>query len=113
MPELDININNTSYQLTCDDGQDKHLLKVASDLDERVKLLAQAVPKATQSWLLVTTGLLLLDEITELKNQLENQQQQDNSQHAQSQQEFLNALDSRLDRIIALLASGEQEKTVE
>lgn len=108
MPELDIKINNTSYQLTCDDGQDKHLLKVAQDLDDRVRTLAQAVPKATQSWLLVTTGLLLLDEITELQNQLA--QQENNATDNAKQQEFLTALDTRLDKIIALLASSEQEE---
>lgn len=108
MPELDIKINNTSYQLTCDEGQDKHLLQVANELDERVKRLSQAVPQATQSWLLVTTGLLLLDEITELQNQLSAQQ--NTPQDDATKQEFLNALDTRLDKIIALLAHGEEEK---
>ena len=46
MPEISLSINERNYQMTCDDGQEEHLRKLASHLDERIQGLVAAVGPA-------------------------------------------------------------------
>ena len=108
MPELNITINKTNYQLNCDEGQEQQLQDMAQKLNDRVSTLAQALPHATQSWLLVTTGILLLDEIKDLNHKL--QDEKENQQHV-IYDDFLHQIDKRLDNIITLLAAEDDNIT--
>ncbi len=38
MPQISLNINERNYQVTCDDGQEEHLRKLAGHLDERMQV---------------------------------------------------------------------------
>jgi cell division protein ZapA len=65
MPEISLNINERSYQVTCDDGQEEHLRKLASHLDERIEGLVGAVGQVGEGRLLVMASLMVADELFE------------------------------------------------
>ncbi len=65
MPEISLNINERTYQVTCDDGQQEHLRKLASHLDERIRGLVGAVGQVGEGRLLVMASLMVADELFE------------------------------------------------
>ncbi len=70
MAEISLTINGRSYDVSCDDGQEDHLRRLAEHLDERVKGLAGSVGPVGEAWLLVMTGLLIADELFEAYKEL-------------------------------------------
>ena len=65
MAIVTLTINGRSYEMTCDDGQENHLTKLAAHIDERVQELAGAVGQVGEARLLVMASLLLADELYE------------------------------------------------
>ncbi len=65
MPEISLNINERTYQVTCDDGQEDHLRQLAGHLDERIQGLVGAVGQVGESRLLVMASLMVADELFE------------------------------------------------
>ena len=65
MPEISLNINERNYQVTCDDGQEAHLRKLAGHLDERIQGLVGAVGQVGEGRLLVMASLMVADELFE------------------------------------------------
>lgn len=65
MPQISLNINDRSYDMTCDDGQEDHLRRLAGHLDERVRDLAGAVGQVGEGRLLVMASLMVADELFE------------------------------------------------
>ncbi len=65
MPEKSLNINERNYQVTCADGQEEHLRKLAGHLDERIQGLVGAVGQVGEGRLLVMASLMVADELFE------------------------------------------------
>ena len=65
MAQVDITVNGRSYSVACDDGQEEHLHKLAAYLDKRVGELSTAMGQLGDARLLVMTGLLISDELSE------------------------------------------------
>ncbi len=65
MPEISLNINERTYQVTCDEGQEAHLRKLAGHLDERIQGLVGAVGQVGEGRLLVMASLMVADELFE------------------------------------------------
>jgi cell division protein ZapA len=65
MPQISLNINERNYQVTCDDGQEAHLRKLAGHLDERIQDLVAAVGQVGEGRLLVMASLMVADELFE------------------------------------------------
>ncbi len=65
MPEISLNINERNYQVTCDEGQEEHLRKLASHLNERIEGLVGAVGQVGEGRLLVMASLMVADELFE------------------------------------------------
>lgn len=65
MAQVEVTINGRSYTIACDDGQESHLTKLAAYLDSRVAELAGATGQLGDARMLVMTGLLLADELSE------------------------------------------------
>ena len=75
MAQVDLAINGKSYKIACDDGQEDHLLELASNVDQRVQQLVSSVGQLGDARLLVMACLLISDELSEAprnKNQVEN-----------------------------------------
>lgn len=65
MAQVDITINNRSYTVACDDGQEEHLRTLGTYVDDRVKELTGAVGQIGDSRLLVMASLLIADELAD------------------------------------------------
>jgi cell division protein ZapA len=65
MPEISLTVNERSYQVTCDDGQEAHLRKLAGHLNERIQDLIGVVGQVGEGRLLVMASLMVADELFE------------------------------------------------
>lgn len=67
MSQISITINSREYPVACEDGQEVRIMQLADILDEKAKLLAGDTNQISESHLLAMVGLLLADELSELK----------------------------------------------
>lgn len=65
MAQVDVTINQRSYRIACDEGQDGHLTELADYVDSRVQELVSAVGQVGDARLLVMASLLIADELSE------------------------------------------------
>ena len=65
MAQVDVTINNRSYRIACDDGQEEHLVRLADFVDRRVQDLVDSVGQVGDARLLVMANLLIADELSE------------------------------------------------
>ena len=73
MAKVSITINNETYDIACADGEEQHILNLAGAVDAKVGELVAAIGQAGEARLLAMAGLLMADELAELKagNQVE------------------------------------------
>lgn len=72
MPNVDININDRIYKVTCDEGQEDRLQMLAAWADERVQLIAEEVGQIGDNRLMLLTLLMICDELFELKDKVKS-----------------------------------------
>lgn len=65
-----LTINGRNYEVSCDDGQEGHLQKLAEHVDERVRQLADSVGQVGEARLLVMASLLVADELYDAYRQI-------------------------------------------
>ncbi|MFM9863839.1 MAG: cell division protein ZapA [Micropepsaceae bacterium] len=63
MAHVTVTVNNASYTLACDDGQEAHVTALAKQFDKRVAEVKREARNASDAQLLVMAGLLLEDEL--------------------------------------------------
>lgn len=71
MARVSITINNNTYEIACADGEEQHILDLAGVLDGRVGELVAAIGQAGEARLLAMAGLLMADELAELKDEVQ------------------------------------------
>lgn len=67
MAQITISINSREYAIACEDGQEGRILQLSRLLDDKAKLLTNGGTQISESMLLAMVGLLLADELSELK----------------------------------------------
>ena len=67
MAQVTITINNREYGVACEDGQEVRIIQLSRLLDEKARLLTANNQQVNENMLLAMVGLLLADELTELK----------------------------------------------
>jgi cell division protein ZapA len=67
MGRVTIKIDKREYAITCEDGQEGHIMKLSRVLDEKAKLLSSNVGLINENMMLAMVGLLLADELNDLK----------------------------------------------
>ena len=70
MGQVAVTINRRSYEVACDDGQEDHLVRLASYIDKKVAELVTSVGQIGDTRLLVMSALLLADELSEAYSEL-------------------------------------------
>lgn len=65
MAQVAVTINNRSYRIACDDGQEEHLQRLAQFVDKKVAELVAAVGQIGDTRLLVMASLLVADELSD------------------------------------------------
>lgn len=67
MAEITLKINGRSYDMACDDGEEKRIMQLAEYVDSRLGMIAKSGAARNESHLLVLTSLVLADEIFDLR----------------------------------------------
>ena len=65
MALVTVTLNGRKYEISCDDGQEAHLEKLAAYVDSRVAELVGAVGNVGDSQLLAMAGLVIADDLSE------------------------------------------------
>ncbi|HEX4261105.1 MAG TPA: cell division protein ZapA [Acetobacteraceae bacterium] len=92
MAQLTVKINGYAYTVTCEDGQETHLLAMAEEVDRRIADLKRNGPQSGEARLLALAALLLADE---LHDRIAEMQQAGGGQTAA----YAKPLTSRLSRL--------------
>ena len=65
MPEISVHINGRKYPITCEEGEEEHIIRLGRHIDKRVKDLVQNVGQIGEAHLLAMTSLVMADELSE------------------------------------------------
>lgn len=70
MAQIDILVNDRSYRVACQDGQEERLLRLAAHLDREARALASDLGQIGEARLLLLTALTVCDELFEVQGKL-------------------------------------------
>jgi cell division protein ZapA len=70
MPLVNVVVNDRSYAIQCDEGEEDHLRQLSQELDRRVRALAGSVGQAGDTRLILMTALVALDELADARREL-------------------------------------------
>jgi cell division protein ZapA len=65
MAQVSVVVNGRSYAITCDDGQEEHVLRLTAEIDRRFAELVSVNGQVGQERLLLLVSLLLADELAD------------------------------------------------
>ncbi len=68
MGQVNVQIGGRSYSLACGDGEETHLAGLASHLDRKTTELQAALGQMSEPRLLLMAGILIADELHELRS---------------------------------------------
>lgn len=69
MPTVEFKIAKQTYQLICSEGEQQHIINLASVVNTKVKELSKTLGSASDNTLIAITSIMMQDEIETLKNQ--------------------------------------------
>ncbi len=67
MAQVTITINSREYSIVCDEGEEIRILQLSRMMEEKAKMLTEGGAHINENMLLAMIGLLLADELSELK----------------------------------------------
>ena len=71
MAQVTIRINGYAYVVGCEDGQEAHLQSMAGDIERRIDQIKSLGGQSGEARLLVLAGLLMADELHDLRRAAE------------------------------------------
>ncbi|MEO6394959.1 MAG: cell division protein ZapA [Devosia sp.] len=71
MPDVNVEVDGKKYRMACEEGEEEHLLGLASRLDAKVAKLRASLGEVGDSRLLVMAGLAAMDELAEAERNIE------------------------------------------
>ena len=74
MSQVEITINGRQYRVSCEDGQEEHLTELAKYFDGKMHGLIEEVGQIGDTSLMVMAGLLIADELSDAKQELDHSQ---------------------------------------
>jgi cell division protein ZapA len=70
MAQVSVTVNGRKYEISCDNGQETHLFRLAEEVDRRVAALVTSIGQVGDARLLLLASLLLVDQLADLKQEL-------------------------------------------
>lgn len=70
MAQVTIDVNGRPYHVGCEDGQERRLTELARLYDTQVRQVSADLGQLGETRLFLMAGLLLLDELSELRGQV-------------------------------------------
>lgn len=100
MGQVTITIDKREYAIKCGDGEEAHIIKLSRILDEKAKLLNQSVGLINENMMLAMVGLILADELEDLKNRASQTVPAANSTNSEAIESSINTQISRINSLI-------------
>ena len=72
MAQVTVKINGYSYPVGCEDGQEDHLMAMASQVESRIDSIKALGSSSGEQRLLVLAALLMADELHDTRQETEN-----------------------------------------
>jgi len=72
MAQVTVKINGYSYTVGCEDGQEDHLMAMASQVESRIDSIKALGSSSGEQRLLVLAALLMADELHDTRQETEN-----------------------------------------
>ena len=104
MANVNIKFNGKEFLLSCDDGQEEHLKRLAAYIDKRALEIAETVGQVGESRLLVMASLLIADELSESYDEMQRLQVAAKNSEEEIRKETREALEVKIAPIIESLA---------
>ena len=101
MANVNVKFNNKDYLLSCDDGQEENLKKLANHLDEKYKNLKKDLGNIGESKLLLIASIQMLDDYFNIL------------QKGKSAKDDFETLSSKFKELRSLAISYKKEKELE
>ena len=76
MPEVKIEIGGRTFDVACQEGEEKHLQSAAALLDGEASVLASQIGRMPEARMLLMAGLMLADKTAGLEERLERAEQE-------------------------------------
>jgi cell division protein ZapA len=70
MAQVTVTIDGKQYRMACDEGQEEHLMELASRFDQYVMHLKQSFGEIGDQRLTVMAGIMVMDELSELQRRM-------------------------------------------
>ena len=78
MANVNIKFNGKDYLLSCDNGQEEHLIELAEYLNKRFKELKSELGNIGESKLLLISSIKIVDEYYEIKKRVDKKKEEFN-----------------------------------
>jgi cell division protein ZapA len=75
MGQVSAPVNGRSYAITCDDGQEAHIRRLAQYVDAKVGEFVAAVGQVGEAKLLLLAALVIADELSDANDALERERE--------------------------------------
>jgi len=72
--QVTVKINGYTYNVGCEDGQERHLMDMAAEVESRIDSIKALGSQSGEARLLVLAALLMADELHDQRNTLQNLQ---------------------------------------
>ena len=108
MAEVEVQINQRSYKITCDDGQEDRLKLLAAHFDGHVSNLAEGLGQIGDARLMLLSALTVCDELFEARtriNSLEASAKDLDAETIGGAARVISAAAKRVDKITSRVAS--------
>lgn len=76
MPLVSVTVNDRTYSIACDEGEEEHLRELAAEVDSRVRELTATVGQAGEQRLILMAALMIADAQSESRALLEKRAQE-------------------------------------
>tara|TARA_Y100000588_G_scaffold137093_1_gene150802 strand:+ start:2097 stop:2399 length:303 start_codon:yes stop_codon:yes gene_type:complete len=80
--QVEIKINGRQYQVSCEDGQERHLTELAEYFDGKMTSLIDEVGQIGDTSLMVMASLLIADELSDANQELNDLRQGKDNDYA-------------------------------
>ena len=101
MPQVEITINGRQYRISCEDGQESHLVNLATYFDDKMTSLVKEVGQIGDTSLMVMAGLLIADELSDANQELVAMRRDSDAEYAG----YINALAERIETLADTLSA--------
>ena len=76
MANVNIKFNGKDFLLSCEDGQEEHLLELAENLNQKFTELKQSLGNIGENKLLIISSISIMDEYFETKKKIDEQKKE-------------------------------------